>query len=233
MFYLCVYRRLQDSGLSPTQKETTMPARNEAPVLLYRNPKSGHCHRVELMLSLLDVPYENVDLDMANAAHKAPEFLRLSPLGQVPAIDDNGAALSDSNAIITYLAERYGDAEEWRGQTPSEKAEVQRWLSIAAGEIASGPCAARLVTLFGVSLDHEAAKARAHRLFQMMEVHLTGRTWLVAERPTLADIAGYSYIAHAPEGAVSLSPYPNIRRWLSGVEALPRFVGMARSPVLA
>lgn len=114
-------------------------ARNGAPVTLYRNPKSGHCHRVELMLALLDVPYETVDLDMKNGAHKAPDYLRISPLGQVPAIEDNGVALSDSNAIITYLVERYGDTAVWRGADPQEKAEVQRWLSIAAGEIASGP----------------------------------------------------------------------------------------------
>jgi glutathione S-transferase len=206
---------------------------NTSPVILYRNPKSGHCHRVELMLSLLAVPYQTVDIDMVNGAHKSPEYLRLSPLGQVPAIDDNGQTLSDSNAVITYLVERYGDAREWRGQTPIQKAEVQRWLSIAAGEIAAGPCSARLVTVFGVPLDHDAAKDVAHRLFQMMEQHLVGRNWLAADRPTLADIAGYSYIAHAPEGAVSLSFYPNIRRWLAKIEALPRFVGMARSPELA
>ncbi|WP_199194814.1 glutathione S-transferase family protein [Phyllobacterium phragmitis] len=201
---------------------------------LYRNPKSGHCHRVELMLALLDIPYETIDLDMANGAHKAPEYLRISPLGQVPAIKDNGVALSDSNAILTYLVERYGDTTIWRGADPLEKAEVQRWLSIAAGEIASGPCAARLVTLFDADLDHEAAKARAHALFAVMEAHLNDRDWLAStHHPTLADIAGYSYIAHAPEGGVSLSPYPSIRAWLTRIEALPGFVGMARSPELA
>lgn len=208
-------------------------ARDDAPVKLFRHPKSGHCHRVELMLALLGVPYETVDLDMANGAHKAPDFLKISPLGQVPAIDDNGASLSDSNAIITYLAERYGDAGNWRGKDPAEAAEVQRWLSIAAGEIAHGPCAARLVTLFGATLDHEAAKLRAHALFAMMEAHLEDRDWLTADRPTLADIAGYSYVAHAPEGGVALSPYANIRAWLARIEALPGFVGMARSAALA
>nr|WP_198174409.1 glutathione S-transferase [Mesorhizobium xinjiangense] len=200
---------------------------------LYRNPKSGHCHRVELMLALLDVPYETIDLDMANGAHKAPEYLRISPLGQVPAIEDNGVTQSDSNAILTYLVERYGDTAVWRGADPLEKAEVQRWLSIAAGEIASGPCTARLVTLFGADLDHEAAKAKAHALFAVMEAHLNGRDWLAAAHPTLADIAGYSYIAHAPEGGVSLSPYPSIRAWLARIESLSGFVGMARSPELA
>ncbi|WP_083591887.1 glutathione S-transferase [Aurantimonas sp. 22II-16-19i] len=205
---------------------------SHAPVRLYWTPKSGHCHRVQLMLSLLAIPYETVDLDMAKGAHKAPDYLSISPLGQVPAIDDAGFTLSDSNAIITYLAERYGDADLWTGRDPFEKAEVQRWLSIAAGEIARGPAAARLVTVFGASLDHAAAKAIAQTLLGMMEAHLDGREWLAADRPTLADIAAYSYVAHAPEGGVSLADAPNVRAWLARVEALPDFVGMARSPDL-
>lgn len=207
-------------------------ALNDQPVKLYRNPKSGHCHRVELMLALLEIPYENVDLDMANGAHHEPDYLKISPLGQVPAIDDNGVALADSNAIIVYLVERYGDPALWIGTDPVEKARVQRWLSIAAGEIAAGPCAARLVTVFGAPLDYEGAKAKAHKLFMMMDAHLDGRDWLAADRPTLADIAGYSYIVHAPEGGVGLADYPHVRAWLARIEALPRFIGMARSPVL-
>ena len=212
---------------------TNANVRDGLPVKLYRHPKSGHCHRVELMLALLDVPYVTVDLDMENGAHKAPDYLRISPLGQVPAIEDNGVALSDSNAILIYLVERYGDAATWCGAEPMEKAQVQRWLSIAAGEVAYGPCAARLVTLFGADLDHAAAKAKAHDLLAVMEIHLAGHDWLALARPTLADIAAYSYIAHAPEGGVSLSPYPAVRNWLDRIEALPRFVGMARSPALA
>ena len=99
-----------------------------APVTLFRTPKSGHCHRVELMLALLGLPYETVDLDMTQGAHKAPGFLMISPLGQVPAIDDNGTRLSDSNAILVYLAARYGEEPLWTGISPAEKAEVQRWL---------------------------------------------------------------------------------------------------------
>ncbi|WP_299613586.1 glutathione S-transferase family protein [uncultured Tateyamaria sp.] len=201
-----------------------------SPIKLYRNPKSGHCHRVELMMSLLDVPYETVDLDMANGAHKAPEYLQISPLGQVPAIDDDGTTLSDSNGILAYLVSRYG-SDDWIGTTPVEKAEIQRWLSIAAGEIASGPAAARLVTVFGAGLDHEAAKTKAHGLFKVMETALDGKTFLVGERLTIADVAGYSYVAHAPEGGVSLDAYPNIQSWLARIEALPKFVGMAKSPI--
>lgn len=209
---------------------TTFPA-DASPIKLYRNPKSGHCHRAELMMAFLDIPYETVDLDMANGEHKSEAYLKISPFGQVPSIDDNGTSLSDSNGIITYLVDKYADDDGWVGRSAVEKAQVQRWLSVAAGEIASGPASARLVTVFGAGLDHEAAKAKAHALFSVMDKELEGKSFLVGDRLTLADVAGYSYIAHAPEGGVSLDSYPNIQTWLANIEAQPRFVGMAKSPI--
>ncbi|MEO1141575.1 MAG: glutathione S-transferase [Pseudomonadota bacterium] len=201
------------------------------PIKLYRNPKSGHCHRVELMLALLGLDYETIDLDMANGAHKAPEYLKISPFGLVPAIDDNGYTLADSNAILVYLAQTYAKGSHWMPEEPKTAAEVQRWLTVAADNIYSGPCAARLVKLFGAPLDHEAAVAKAHKLFVLMDTHLVDREWLAADTITIADVAGYSYIAHAPEGGVDLSPYQQVQAWLSRIEAEPNFVGMAPSPI--
>jgi glutathione S-transferase len=201
------------------------------PIKLYRNPKSGHCHRVELLLAFLGLPYETIDLDMANGAHKAPEYLKISPFGKVPAIDDGGYTLSDSNAILVYLVQTYAKGSHWLPEDPKTAAEVQRWLTIAADNIFSGPCSARLVTLFGAQLDHAAAIAKSHDLFKLMETHLNGRNWLAAETITIADIAGYSYIAHAPEGGVDLAPYPNLRAWLNRIEAEDNFVPMVASEV--
>jgi glutathione S-transferase len=73
----------------------------------------------------------------------------------------------------------------------------------------------------------------AERLFTLMEAHLSGQDWLAAPHPTLADVAMYTYTAHAPEGGVSLDAYPALRAWLARVEALPGFVGMVRSPLPA
>ena len=201
------------------------------PIKLYRNPKSGHCHRVELLLAFLGLPYETIDLDMANGAHKAPEYLKISPFGKVPAIDDSGYTLSDSNAILVYLVQTYAKGSHWLPEDPKTAAEVQRWLTIAADNIFSGPCSARLVTLFGAQLDHAAAIAKSHDLFKLMETHLNGRNWLAAETITIADMAGYSYIAHAPEGGVDLAPYPNLRAWLKRIEAEDNFVPMVASEV--
>ncbi|GEA03643.1 glutathione S-transferase [Alteromonas sp. KUL17] len=208
--------------------DNNFPA-DHAPIKLYRNPLSGHCHRVELMLSLLGLPYENIDLDMANGAHKSPEYLKISPFGQVPAIDDNGYTMSDSNAIITYLVKRYSGNDAWLPEEPAQAAEVQRWLSVAAGEIMYGPCTVRLVKLFGMDLDYSTAEAITHKLFSVLEKTLAERSFLAGNQITLADIAGYSYISHVPEGGVSLDPYPAIEAWLARIEAQPKFVGMKRS----
>jgi len=202
------------------------------PIKLFRNPKSGHCHRVELLLSFLDIPYETVDLDMANGAHKAPEYLKISPLGQVPAIDDNGTTLSDSNAILIYLLGQYADDHDWYPKDPVKAAEVQRWLSIAAGEIAYGPCAVRLVKVFGADMDWDTAAKITTKVFSVMEEQLGQTPYLTGDQITIADVAVYSYTAHVEEGAFSLEAYPNIRAWLLRIENYPGFVGMARSPNL-
>ena len=197
-------------------------------VKLYRHPLSGHSHRVELMLSLLGVPAELVHVDLLKSAQKQPGFLAMNPLGQVPVIDDNGTVLADSNAILVYLAQRYGD-RRWLPTDPVGAAAVQRWLSIAAGPLASGPATARLVTVFGAPYNAEEVIARSHTLLRVIEAELSVRRFLAAEAATIADVAAYAYIAHAPEGNVSLADYPNVRAWLARIEALPGFVPMQRS----
>lgn len=203
---------------------------SQSAVKLYRHPLSGHSHRVELMLSLLDVPTELVFVDLMKGAHKTPEFLALNRFGQVPVIDDNGTVLADSNGILVYLASKYGNGQ-WLPNDPVEQAKVQRWLSVAAGQISSGPATARLITVFGAGYDAADAIKRSHALLQVMEDELANSAFLAGDKATVADVAAYTYVAHAPEGNVSLDEYPNVRAWLARVEALPKFVGMQRTAV--
>src|SRR5207253_11465598 len=113
-------------------------------IKLYNFPRSGHAHRVELMLSLLELPTELVFIDLVSGAHKQADFLALNSFGQVPVIDDQGVVLADSNAILVYLAQKYGKGR-WLPADPVGAAKVQRWLSVAAGQIGSGPATARLI----------------------------------------------------------------------------------------
>lgn len=202
-----------------------------SPLKLYRHPLSGHSHRAQLALSLLDLPHELIDVDLMKGAHKTPEFLRLNPFGQVPVLDDNGVVIADSNAILVYLALKFDTAGRWMPKDARGAAAVQAWLSVAAGQIAHGPAAARLITVFGAKLNAQDVIARTHQLLQVMERVLAQRPFLAAVSETLADIAAYSYIAAAPEGNVDLSAYPHVRGWLVRVETLPGFVPFQKTPV--
>lgn len=197
---------------------------------LYHFALSGHAHRARLFLSLLGIPHELVDVDLKSAAQKRPEFLALNPFGQVPVLDDDGTIISDSNAILVYLATKLGRTD-WLPQDAKGAAAVQRWLSVAAGDLAFGPAAARLITVFGAKRDPEEVIARAHVLLKRLEAHLAGRDWLVGTAPTVADVALYSYLSSAPEGNVDLSAYARVNAWLRRIEALPGFVAFARTPV--
>ncbi|UTW56283.1 glutathione S-transferase family protein [Kordiimonas sp. SCSIO 12610] len=203
---------------------------NANPIKLYWFPLSGHAHRAQLMLSLLDLPHELITVDLAGGEQKTPEFLADHPFGQVPVLDDNGVKVWDSNAILVYLAAKYDPARTWLPEAPEKAADVQKWLSVAAGPIFNGPCAVRLVKLFNADFDHTRALKVADDLFKIMDPFLKGRNFLTGDEPTIADVAAYSYIAHSPEGGANLSPYGEINTWLERIEALPGFVGMQKSP---
>jgi glutathione S-transferase len=198
------------------------------PITLYHFPLSGHAHRVQLMLSLLELPVEVVFVDLAKGAHKHADFLALNAFGQVPVIDDNGVVLADSNAILVYLAHKYGKGR-WLPTDPTGAAQVQRWLSAAAGPIHAGPGTARLITVFGAPYNADDVIARSHSVLKVIDQHLGDSVYLAGDTPTIADVAGYTYIAHAPEGNVSLEDYTHVRAWLARIEALPGFVGMPRT----
>ncbi len=198
-------------------------------ITLYRHPLSGHAHRAELFLSLLGLEASYVDVDLLNGEHKGPTFLKKNPFGQVPVLEDGDITLADSNAIIIYLARRYDDSDQWLPSDPVLAAQVEQYLSLAASKIANGPATARLITVFGAPLDADKAITLAHSTLAVLDQQLEGRDWLVGSGPTLADVANYSYIAHAPEGNVSLADYPHLRRWLQRVEHLPGFIPMAAS----
>jgi glutathione S-transferase len=198
---------------------------------LYYAPLSGHAHRAHLFLSLLGLEHELVEVNLKDNEHKTQEFLAINVFGQVPVLDDDGVIVPDSNAILVYLAKKYGRTD-WLPETPREAAAVQRWLSVAAGQVAFGPCAARLINLVDAPFNAEEVIARSHVLLKVVDAELAQRPWLAGStRPTIADVALYSYIARAPEGNVDLSAYGHVDAWLKRIEALPGFVELRQSPI--
>jgi len=197
---------------------------------LYHFPLSGHAHRARLFLSLLNVKAEIIDLDLANGEHKTPEFLKLNPFGQVPVLVDGDVIVNDSNAILVYVATKLG-RKDWMPDDLASVAKIQKWLSVAAGEISYGPCAARLITVFGADFRADEVIGRAYRILGLINAELENHRFIIGNTPTIADVALYSYIAGAPEGNVDLTPYAEVRHWLARIEALPGFVALPKTAI--
>ena len=200
-------------------------------IRLYGTELSGHSHRVELLLRMLGLEFEFIPAPAS--VRGSAEFRRLNPLGQIPVLQDGEVTLADSNAILVYLAKRYAPGSPWLPEEAVAAAAVQRWLSIAAGEVTYGPATARMVSQWNYPGDIGRAKIIADKLLCFMDQHLRERSFLTADHATIADLACYSYVAHAPEGGIPLADYDSVRQWLRRVEALPNFKPIPPSPIPA
>ena len=202
-------------------------------ITLYDFELSGNCYKLRLLMSILGLRYDIVPIDFfPGRQHKSDAFLRLNPFGQLPVLQDDALTLSDSGAILAYLARKYDPSGLWFPDDPATLAQVLRWHAIA-DEITATSSVARLVLGFDYELDLDKAQQGAHRLFRLIDEHLwfgerEGRDWLCAPgHPTTADIACFPYVMLSEEGGIARQDYPALRRWTDRVRRIPGFVVMS------
>nr|WP_319534252.1 glutathione S-transferase [uncultured Vibrio sp.] len=200
-------------------------------IKLYWHPLSGHAHRAHMLLSMLELDFELITVDLPEGEHQQPEFLALNPFGQIPVLVDGETVISDSNAILVYLASVYDKQQKWLPEPPQIRANIEQFLSLAAHRLAGSIAKLRAANLFNRSIDSELLTQEAYKLLKQLQNYQNGRQWLVGTTPTIADLALYSYIKLAPEGGIGLADYPALDAWLKRVEALPGFVPMRLSNV--
>jgi len=196
-------------------------------ITLYGHEISGNSYKARLLLSLLNLEYEWVRVDLMKGEHKSPEYLAKNPFGQVPFLVDGEIKLADAQAILVYLARQYG-GEKWLPVDALSLAQIVRWLSTAAGEVRQGPENARLYYLFGAgtNINIERATQKAAFILTQLEQHLSTRSWLEFDHPTIADVAIYPYIALARDGKIDLDAYPNVLSWIERIKQLPGYIPM-------
>ncbi|MGR8999748.1 MAG: glutathione S-transferase family protein [Gammaproteobacteria bacterium] len=192
---------------------------------LYEFALSGNCHKIRLMLSLLGLDYRSVIVNGSERQQKSVDFLSMNPFGQVPVLTDDDVIVRDSQAILVYLARKYGN-EQWLPSEATALAEVATWLSTAANEVSMGPNRLRLHYKFGRAINSEESRQTAINLLNILQGRLEKYEWLATDHLTIADIAIYPYIALAPEGRLDLESYPAVTGWVSRIQALPGYVGM-------
>jgi glutathione S-transferase len=200
--------------------------------VLYDHPMSANCQKVHMMLACLGLPYETVFVDVLNGATKESAFTNMNPMQQIPVLRDGPDTIADSQAILVYLAAKYGP--EWADSTPLGTAKIAEWLSFAAKEVSNGPQMARLWHLTkedGIDIDR--ATALGLKVLAQLEAHLGHHDWLCLGRPTIADIAVFPYIAIARDGYLPLDHYPAVLAWLKRIRALPGYRPLEGSKEMA
>lgn len=192
---------------------------------LYDFELSGNAYKVRLLLSLLELRYERVPVDLRAGEQRQAAFLKLNPRGQVPTLDDDGTVVWDSLAILVYLARRYG-GEKWLPLAAEPMAEVMQWLAVMENEMLFGLARARVICKFKRPGNLDEAQELGRKGLGVLEQRLATHPWLALDRLTIADIACFPYVALAPEGEISLDGNPAVRGWIDRIKALPGFVAM-------
>jgi glutathione S-transferase len=202
-------------------------------IILHDFELSGNCYKLRLLMSILNLPYDIVPVDFfPGREHKSDAFLRLNPFGQLPVLQDGDLTLSDSGAILAYLARKYDASGLWFPDDSAVTAEVLRWHAVA-DDITATSSAARLALGYGYDFNIEKSQKGAHRIFRIMDEHLwfgekEGRDWLCSPaHPTTADIACFPYVMLSEEGGISRQDYPALRRWTDRVRRVPGFTVMS------
>lgn len=199
---------------------------------LYDAARSGNCHKVRMLLAQLGIAYETIPVDLPSGENKQPPYLALNPRGQVPLLEDEGELIWDSQAILVYLARRYG-GESWLPTVPLAMARVMQWLALSENEIQYGLARARAALQFGAPWNVEECQRVGRGALQLLQGRLETAEWLAAEHITIADLACYPYVALAPQSGVELASFPAVATWVGRVQALPRYAGMPNMFVAA
>jgi glutathione S-transferase len=201
-------------------------------VTLYDYLDSGNGYKVRLLLAQLGRSYRWRELDIMTGATRTPDFLARNPNGRVPALElDDGACLAESNAILWYL----GDGTAFLPAEPLARAQVLQWMFFEQYSHEPYVATPRFI-LKHLPADSPRRSELPQRLNQgraalaVMESHLKGRRYFVAEGYSIADIALYAYTHVAHEAQLDLEPYPNVRGWLARVAGQPRHVPITARP---
>jgi glutathione S-transferase len=194
--------------------------------LLYNSPVSGNCYKVRLLLAHLGVPYERRDVDVVDRSNRRELLGSLNPALRVPTLVlGDGRALAESGAILWY----FGEGTRFVPEDPYERAQVLQWMFFEQYDHEPAIAVVRFwlrysgrPELFADRRDERTAAG--YRALDAMERRLEGRSWLVGDGMTLADVALYAYTHVADEGGFELGGYPSIRAWLARVAAEPGHV---------
>jgi len=199
---------------------------------------SPNIRKVVILLEELGLAYRSIHVAVFRRAQFDPDFTRISPFGKVPVIVDHDAAdltVFESGAILTYLAETYGDGALLPRSGPARYA-VLEWLTAQVAMV--GPLLGQ--NNHFVLLPDQAGSYAANRyaeqaryIYRVLDTRLASAPYLAGEGYSIADIATYPWVARHEWHRVDLKEFPAVKRWYDTIGARPAVVrGMAVPPVV-
>jgi glutathione S-transferase len=195
---------------------------------VYGDIQSGNCYKIKLLAALLDIEHAWVHVDILAGETATPEFLAKNPNGKIPLLElDDGRVLSESNAILDYLAT--GTA-----LMPDDnflRAQVLQWQFFEQYSHEPYVAVARFIAKYlglpeSRKAEYHAKQAGGHKALAVMESRLSTAPYLVGDHLSVADISLYGYTHVAHEGGFDLSAYPGLLAWMDRIRSEPRYVGM-------
>lgn len=196
---------------------------------IYGDIQSGNCYKVKLLCSLLSIEHEWIHVDIMKGESLTAAFLAKNPTGKIPLLElTDGRCLSESNAILNYLA--YDT--ELMPLDAFQIAKVQQWQFFEQYSHEPFIAVARFIAKYlGLPDDkrdeYESKQKGGHRALAIMETKLEASPYLIGDQLTTADISLYGYTHVAGEGGFDLSLYPAIQAWIERISLHPRYAGMA------
>jgi len=195
---------------------------------IYGDIYSGNCFKLKLICNLLDIDHEWIPIDVIAGETRQEQFVKLNPASQIPVcVTDDGEVLTESNAILYYLGR---DSSFWPADLVSQT-RVLEWQFFEQYSHEPTIAVARFIKAFqgmpeNRREEYEARLKGGYRALDLMEKRLEGRSYLVGDSCTLADISLFAYTHVAGEGGFDLEPYAAIRAWIDTIEALPGYTPM-------
>ncbi|AEF05911.1 glutathione S-transferase family protein [Alteromonas sp. K632G] len=197
-------------------------------MLIYGDKRSGNCYKLQLLLALLGKACEWIDVDILKGECRTDTFLAKSPNGKIPILElDDGRVLSESNAIMHYLA----SGSAFIPTSPFTFATLLQWQFFEQYSHEPYIAVARYINLYlGLPEDrkaeYEAKQAGGYRALEVMDKQLSQTPFLLGNQISLADISLFAYTHVAHEGGFDLAAYPAIRNWITLIKDQKGFIPM-------
>ena len=195
---------------------------------IYGDKQSGNSYKLILLASFLQIPYEWQDIDTKKGETRTDSFLQMNPNGKIPILVlDDGRILSESNAILNFLAE----GSDLIPKDSFERAKVFQWQFFEQYSHEPYIAVARYIRHYlGIPAErrgeYESKQMGGHKALKVMETQLGKTPYLVGDHLTTADISLFAYTHVAEEGGFDLSSYPKILDWIKRIQSLEKFKPM-------